>query len=74
MNYKIVEALMWPETSELNCPIFNVVETSTNQIIKTFPAPKEAKEFMRHLNLGGGFDGWTPSFMLKKINFKQKNS
>jgi len=67
MNYKIVEALMLPETSEKNCPIFNVVETSTNQIIKTFPAPKEAKEFMRHLNLGGSFDGWTPTFFLKTV-------
>jgi hypothetical protein len=67
MNYKTVETLRWPKTSELNCPIYNVIETTTNQIIKSFPAPTEAKEFMRHLNLGGGFDGWTPSFLLKNV-------
>jgi hypothetical protein len=22
---------------------------------------------MRHLNLGGGFDGWTPPFLVKKF-------
>lgn len=68
MNYKVKETLMWPETSEKNCPIFNVIETTTNQIIKTFMVEKEAKQFLRHLNFGGGFDGWTPSFILKKFN------
>jgi hypothetical protein len=67
MNYKTVESLMWPETSEKNCHIYNVLETTTNQIIKTFTQQKDAKNFMRHLNLGGAFDGWTPNFMLKKI-------
>jgi len=72
MNYKTVEALKWPETSELNCPIYNVIETTTNQIIKTFETQKSAKEYMRHLNLGGAFDGWTPSFMLKKFSIPKE--
>jgi hypothetical protein len=67
MNYKTVEALMWPETSEKNCPIYKVLETATNQIIERFKTQKDAKDFMRHLNLGGGFDGFTPTFMLKKV-------
>jgi len=74
MNYKTVEALMWPETSEKNCPIFNVIETTTKQVIKTFKTQKDAKEFMRHLNLGGGFDGWTPTFLLKNIGLQSKSS
>jgi len=78
MNYKTVESLMYPETSQLNCPIYNVIETTTNQIIKSFPAPTEAKEFMRHLNLGGAFDGFTPTFMLvdmkAHINNKRKET
>ena len=72
MNYKVKEALMQPEISEKNCPIFNVIETTTNQIIKTFMTEKDAKQFLRHLNFGGGFDGWTPSFILKKINIPSK--
>jgi len=27
---------------------------------------------MRHLNLGGAFDGWTPSFMLKKFSIPKE--
>jgi len=49
---------------------YDVLEETTGQVIKSFAADRfaEARAFMRHLNLGGGFDGWTPSFLLKKIN------
>ena len=49
--------------------MYDVLEETTSQVIKSFPGDKflEARSFMRHLNLGGGFDGWTPSFLLKKI-------
>lgn len=43
-----------------------VYETATDQIIKKFSTKSEARELMKHLNLGGGFDGWTPSFFLIK--------
>jgi hypothetical protein len=48
---------------------YDVLEETTSQVIKSFPGDRfsEARSFMRHLNLGGGFDGWTPSFLLKKI-------
>jgi len=26
---------------------------------------------MRHLNLGGGFSGWTPTFFLMPVKIKQ---
>ena len=50
--------------------LYNVVEKTTGQVIKSFAGDKflEARSFMRHLNLGGGFDGCTPSFLLKKIS------
>lgn len=57
MNYKIKN-----ENS-----IFNIIETATDQIVANFSDQKEAKTFLRHLNFGGGFDGWTPVFMLKKL-------
>lgn len=56
MNYRVVEGSN-----------YTVVETTTEQIINTFSTMKEAKNYMRYLNLGGGFDGWTPQFMLKKV-------
>jgi hypothetical protein len=53
-----------------NKSMYDVLEETTNQVIKSFPGDKfsEARAFMRHLNLGGGFDGWTPSFLVKNIS------
>lgn len=48
--------------------IFSINENATDQVIKTFTDMKDAKSFLRHLNLGGGFDGWTPTFLLKKFD------
>ena len=62
MNYKIV--------NESNT--YNVFETATEQVIRSFFTVDEAKKFLRHLNLGGGFDGWSPSFFLKKIDLTKK--
>jgi len=63
MNYRVVEGIN-----------FTVVETATDHIIKTYKTLKEAKSFMRYLNLGGGFDGFTPEFILKKVEYKPKKN
>ena len=63
MNYRVVEGSN-----------FTVVETATDLIIKTYKTLREAKSFMRHLNLGGGFDGFTPEFILKKVDYKPKKN
>jgi len=62
INYNLVEG---QDKSK-----YDVLEETTGQVIKSFAGDKfsEARAFMRHLNLGGGFDGWTPSFLLKKIS------
>ena len=67
MNYNLVEG---------ECNVYNVLETTTDQVIKSFPGDKflEARAFMRHLNLGGGFDSWTPTFFLKKVVIETKKS
>jgi hypothetical protein len=65
MNYNLIE--------DKTDNYFWIEETSTNQLIKKVVGFKEAKETMRYLNLGGGFDGWTPAFMLKKIENFNKN-
>ena len=59
---------------EANSTEYNVIETPSEQVIKTCKVYKDAKELMRHLNLGGAFDGWTPTFMLKKINIISEKS
>ena len=66
MNYKII-------TNPGH--FFDVVETNTNQIIRTFTVHQEAKSYMRFLNLGGGFDGFTPNFLIeRKSNASNKKN
>lgn len=57
MNYKLKES----------SGKFQVYETSTEQVIKTFSTKTEARSFMKRLNLGAGFDGWSPTFILRDV-------
>ena len=61
MNYNLVEGK--------DKSMYDIIEETTNQVIKSFPGDKfsEARAFMRHLNLGGGFDGFSPTFFLKSM-------
>jgi hypothetical protein len=67
MNYKVVEI----------GGSYCVEEKTTGYIIEAYNTPEEAKKKMKFLNLGGGFDGFTPSFVLsentKKLNKTSKN-
>jgi hypothetical protein len=42
----------------------DILETKTDQIIVKSMRMSKAKEMVRHLNFGGGFDGSTPAFFL----------
>ena len=55
MNYKIV---LHPTGAD-------ILETTTKQVVNTKPMVYEdAKKLCRNLNLGGGFDAWTPAFFV----------
>ena len=70
MGYKVEENLS--SSSGPNCSVFDVYEhrseTKEKIWIKRFMDKTEAKSFSRHLNLGGGFDGWTPDFFRVQVN------
>jgi hypothetical protein len=54
----------------------DVVETKTDQVIASSIPMTEAKEMVRHLNMGGGFNGNTPSFFLQKskgLEYQEEN-
>ena len=59
-----------PVRTEDNDFIWCVIETSTSQIIKSFPFQEESIEHARFLNNGGAFDGWTPAFFLTEVVVK----
>lgn len=66
MGYKVVE----------KNKVFQVIEerkleNETETVcVKTFSDRQEAKMFMRKLNGGTGFNGWTPNFFLNTVNVK----
>ena len=66
MSYKVVE----------QNKVFHVVEDRkidklTEQVtIRSFQTRQDAKLFMRKLNGGMGFNGWTPSFFLIPVKVK----
>ena len=72
MGYKVEEGLLLHLNSIKNCPVYDVfehrAETKEKIWIKRFMIKDDAKRFSRHLNLGGGFDGWTPDFFRVKVN------
>ena len=68
MNYKIVNTgEMIDVGNGFGEPAADVVEATTNQTIKSNIGSSKAKTLCRHLNMGGGFDGFTPAFFLAQI-------
>jgi hypothetical protein len=67
VDYKVVEI------SGSYC----VQENATGHVINQFNNIGEAKKYMKFLNLGGGFSGWTPNFIVSKstsaLNKNSKN-
>ena len=63
MNYNLVEGE--------NKSLYYVKENMTDQVIKSFKEFNEARKFLRSLNLGAGFAGWTPSFVLREIKYQK---
>lgn len=47
---------------------YTIIENQTKLEIKSFDNNNSARKILKHLNFGGGFDGFTPPFMLTKIN------
>lgn len=77
MNYKIQQTGSWEPTPSITNPgsvsgyahpTYEVVETGAFQVIKSGMTHSDAKALCRHLNFGGGFDGWTPEFFLQRLS------
>jgi len=71
MSYRVQEDLLLHNNPVKNCTVYDVYEhrseTKEKIWIKRFTDKAEAKSFSRHLNLGGGFDGWTPDFFRVQV-------
>lgn len=56
MNYKIVNN--------------DLVETPTEMVVVRSNVIENLRKMKRHLNMGGGFDGFTPNFFEQRIQIK----
>jgi hypothetical protein len=45
---------------------FNILEKESETLIELECDEKHARDVCRKLNLGSGFNGWTPSFVAEK--------
>jgi hypothetical protein len=59
VNYKIVNNNQTTDGA-------SILEIKTDQIVLKGLEMCKAKEMVRHLNFGGGFDGQTPTFFLTR--------
>ena len=56
-----------------NGTVYDIVEKSTNYIVRTLSCEKKALSLKRGLNLGKGFNGSTPGFFVREIPLKIYN-
>lgn len=72
MNYKLEYAGIGEIKNthgKYGTAVYDIVETPTNQVVasKVPEYMNQAKNLCRHLNMGGGFDGFTPAFFLAAV-------
>ena len=47
---------------------YNIVERDTEIVIELEHTESEARSMCRKMNLGSGFNGWTPPFFTKRMS------
>lgn len=45
---------------------WEVYENASELVVDTFVSEQEARSFIKFLNMGGGFNGFTPAFMTRR--------
>jgi len=70
LNYKMekMKPVKWVDTSPKHmATVYQIVETKTGIALLTNLTKQKAQASLRHLNFGGGFDGYTPTFFLTGV-------
>jgi hypothetical protein len=58
----------YPEFNNTHDLLWLVYEEPTSQVVAEFFFEDDAQAYCEFLDSGGGFSGFTPSFMVRKIN------
>ena len=67
MNYKLIDSEEMLIEGEYMYRTWDVVEIPTGISIKTSLKKEEARAMLRHMNMGGAFDGFTPHFFCQSL-------
>jgi len=67
MNYKLVDSKDMLFEGEFMLRTWDLVEVPTGLLIKSSLKKDEAKNMLRHMNMGGAFNGLTPAFFCNRI-------
>jgi hypothetical protein len=71
MNYKLVDNTDPMFEDDLMYFTSDLIEVNTGLTIKTSMKKEEGRSLLRHLNMGGGFDGFTPAFFCQSLKLKE---
>lgn len=63
----------YPELNDDDFLLWKIREINTDNIVAEFIFEEDAQEYMEFLEDGGGFAGFTPSFIIKKVPTKDIN-
>lgn len=63
----------YPEFNDKEELLWIVYENASDQIVAEFFFEEDAEELCSFLENGGGFSGFTPSFILQKVPFQDIN-
>lgn len=53
---------------------YNIFEKDTDTLIFLERSEKETRDLCRKLNLGSGFNGWTPGFFTEKMKIPKEEA
>jgi hypothetical protein len=69
-NYEVmaIQVQFAPDAPDTTDYLWCVIEITSGQLIWAFAFEDDANELADHLNEGGGFDGWTPPFILNDVS------
>lgn len=71
MNYKLVDNEEMLYEGDYMYRTWDLIEIPTGNVIKTSLKKDQARALLRSLNMGGGFDGFTPAFFCQSFKLKE---
>jgi len=53
---------------------WSIFETASDQVVRTFESERDARKYVKFMSSGGGFAGFTPSFIIPEVKIVEDKS